>query len=94
MKRRTVVWVTGIAVVQYVFAFLSWSMAPGNSVPRAALTSARSAWAVMSFPLFYLFPRDLMHFDFLLIMNAVLWGVALGWGLPKLWRKAPQPSAQ
>ena len=44
--------------------------------------SARIIWAITKFPLFYVFGRQLMFFDWLLIVDAVIWGAVLGWALP------------
>ena len=88
LNKKRIVWVLVIAFIQYLLAFCSWSLVPGNAVTGAGSDLARVIWAFTKFPLFYLFPRDLLHFDLLLIADAVIWGAALGWLIPAIFRKA------
>jgi hypothetical protein len=78
-RNRKWLWrVIGIGFLQYLIAFYSWSLVPGNAAPGAGIERARIVWAITKFPLFYVFGRQLMFFDSLLIADAIIWGVVLG----------------
>jgi hypothetical protein len=79
--------VLAVAIAQYLVAFYSWSLVPGNAAPGAGSDTARVLWIANSFPLFWLFQRNLQMFQILLVCDAVLWGFALGWLAPMLLRR-------
>ena len=79
-NRKRLLYVIGLAFLQYLIAFWSWSVVPGNAAPGHGIEGARVIWAVAQFPLFYVFGEP--FFDSLLIADAIIWGVALGWALP------------
>jgi hypothetical protein len=75
-----------VAIAQYIAAFYSWSLVPGNAAPGAGNEAASLLWIAASFPLFWLFPRNSQIFQLLLICDAVLWGFIFGWLAPVLLR--------
>jgi hypothetical protein len=70
--------VIAVAIAQYALAFYAWSAMPGNAAPGAGSSIAPILWRTMSFPLFHVVPRDFEGFQSLLVSNAVIWGVAVG----------------
>ncbi len=76
-----------VAIGQYMLAFYGWPLVPGNAAPGAASNAAIVSWITMSFPLFYLVSRDFPSFQALLVCNAVIWGFAFAFLLPRLLRR-------
>jgi hypothetical protein len=97
IRKRTVIRTAGIvfaiAIAQYMVAFFSWSLVPGNAVPGSGGDTARIVWVATSFPLFWIFQRNLQTFQILLICNAVLWGFTFGWLGPVLLRRSRKTSS-
>jgi hypothetical protein len=83
---RTAGTALAVAITQYIVAFYSWSLVPGNAAPGAGSDTARVLWIATSFPLFWLVPRNSQMFQVLLVCDAVLWGFAFGWLAPALLR--------
>jgi hypothetical protein len=79
--------VIAVAIAQYILAFYSWSAIPGNTAPGAGSRPAAILWMTMSFPLFYIVPRDFEAFQSLLIFNALIWGFAVGFFVPRLFQR-------
>ena len=86
---RIVVTVLAASIVQYTLAFASWSMVPGNAAPGTGNGTSRILWLTMSFPIFWLLPRDFPIFQMPLVCNSVVWGLALGF-LPVLLQRVRQ----
>ena len=83
---RTAGTVLAVAIAQYLVAFYSWSLVPGNAAPGAGSDTARVLWTATAFPLFWLFQRHLQMFQILLVCDAILWGLTFGWLAPVLLR--------
>ena|SRR5436305_3727655 len=79
--------VIAVAIFQYMLAFYAWSAIPGNAAPGAGSSTAPILWITMSFPIFYLVPRDFDAFHSLLVCNALIWGFAVGFLVPMLFQR-------
>jgi hypothetical protein len=92
-SQKRILAVLAISLIQYLLAFYAWSFVPGNAAPGTGAGSARIVWYVMKFPMFYLFPDELLFFNTFFIADAVIWGVTLGWILPVFCRQRPASEA-
>jgi hypothetical protein len=66
-----------ISVSYFILQFLAWSFASGNTAVNMDYSFLGRLWPVLSFPIFWIAPKDLSNFLFWLLfcVNSIIWGL-------------------
>jgi len=66
-----------IFLVHSGLQFFAWAAQPGNAVGRGIA----APWTIVSFPLFWVVPRQWANrwFELLLVANSLIWAASVTW---------------